>query len=55
MGRTGLTGRGMLRRYGPNHLCTAVITRSHILVNTTYFELTTCIVIILVRANFVTA
>ena len=27
MGRTGLKGRGILRRYGPNHLLTAVITR----------------------------
>ena len=54
MGRTGLRGRGMLGRYGPNHLCTAVITRSYIFVNTSYFGVTTCIVMILVRVNFVT-
>ena len=27
MGRTGLKGRGILGRYGPNHVSTAVITR----------------------------
>ena len=27
MGRTGIQGRGILNRYGPNHLCTAIITR----------------------------
>ena len=27
MGRTGIRGRGVLDRYGPNHRCTAVITR----------------------------
>ena len=28
VGRTGLTGRGILGRYGPNHMCTAIFTRS---------------------------
>ena len=27
MGRTGIKGRGVLNRYGPNHRCTAIITR----------------------------
>lgn len=27
MGRTGLTGRGCLGRYGPNHIVEPVITR----------------------------
>ena len=25
--RTGLIGRGILGRYGPNHICTAIFTR----------------------------
>lgn len=38
MGRTGLTGRGLLGRYGPNHAADPIVTRCNIYIEYTNFE-----------------